>query len=248
MTLPVFAVAGATLRDLGRFLLRHPVMILIAALCTIPIHYRLTLVELAGQDAPSLKIFSVSWLLNVASAILWLPLCLLAVREVVLGRSAGFQLGPPSSATVRYGAYNLAALSAMLVISSAAPDILLVQVAKLLLAVALSWFLLRTTLAFSALALGRHDLGIARSITRTAGLTWRLLAIVALPVAAIAVGLLAAMIAMTDVLDAPDGDALIYPLAFAGVAGQFVVLGIAIAGAHVYRLLEGSALQNGRYW
>lgn len=247
MTLPVLAVAGATLRDLARFLLRHPLMVLVATICTIPFHHRLVLVERAGQDAPSLENFATSWLLNVSSTILWLPLCLLAVREVILGRNVDFRIGRPSFATLRYGAYNVVALSAMLVISSDVPASSVIMAAKLVFAIALAWVLLRTTLAFSALALGRQDLGLAQSIARTGGLTWQLLAIVVLPVAATMACIFAIMITMTDVLDAVDGDAYIYLLAFAGVASELGVLGIAIAGAHVYRLLEAGVPQNGRY-
>lgn len=248
MTLPVLLVAGATLRDLLRFPLRHPSMVLIATICAIPINYRLVLVDLAGQDAPSLQNFGASWLLSVLSAILWLPLCLLAIREVVSGRAVDFRIGAPSVASLRYGAYNIVALSIMLVISSSVPASPVIMVAKLVFAIVLSWLLLRTTLAFSALALGRQDLGLAQSIARTDGLTWRLLAVVVLPGAATMAGIVGIMIAMTGGMDVADGDAYIYPLTFAGVASQGVVVGIAIAGAHVYRLLDGTVPQNGRYW
>lgn len=247
MTLPVFAVAGATVRDLARFVLRHPFAVVVATVCVVPIEYRLALAEVSDRDTSSPQNFAVSWALTIATQLVWLPLLLLAIREVVSGEKLRLRVGTPSAAAGRYAVYNLALLSASLATFAKGPESVVAVVAKLILAVALTWFALRTTLAFSALALGRQDLGLAQSIARTAGLTWRLLAIFLLPVAVMMAGIFMLMAAMTAFLDVADGDAYLYPIVFLSVASQFVLLAPAIAGAHVYRVLDGTVPQNGKY-
>ncbi|MBX9874569.1 MAG: hypothetical protein K2X84_06910, partial [Beijerinckiaceae bacterium] len=109
-----------------------------------------------------------------------------------------------------------------------------------------AWFSLRATLTFTSLALGRLDLGFARSIERTRGQTLRLLAILLLPLAVfIAAALTVMLVALANEAD-PDLDLPEWS-ALAVVTVQLFMLTAAIAGAQVYRRLEAATPQNGRY-
>lgn len=247
MTLPVFSIAVATLRDIARFALNHPLAVAIATICVVPIEYHLALMEVSGRAMSSPPNFAVAWALSVAAQLIWLPLFLLAIREVVSGQKLRLQAGRPSAATGRYAAYNVALLLASLATFAGSLESAGAAIVRLVLAVVLCWLAIRTTLTFSALALGRLDLGLIQSIARTTGLTWRLLAIMLVPAAAMMAVIFAFMAAMSTLLDVADGDAYLYPIVFLSVACQFALFVPAIAGAHVYRRLEGDAGQNGRY-
>lgn len=246
MNLPVFGIASATLRDLWRVPLRHPFAVLFAVICSIVLAYWFPSMEPGsgvasfGQAVRS----SASLLLEMMA---WLPLWLIAIREVASGQAMALRLaGRPSAATVRYAAYTAAILLTLASISLIDWDSP-AKVASLMAAMlGATWFLLRTTLTFTSLALGRLDLGFARSIARTSGQTLRLLAIAFLPFTALALIVLAAigLAIATDL--APELESPHWPI-MAAVTGQFGMLAATIAGAHIYRRLEGAPPQNGRY-
>lgn len=249
MTLPVFAIVMATMRDFARFLVRHPLAILLAIACSILLDRWLGSPR-AGYDGPApLASVAQSGLSALAQMLVCLPLWLVAIREVVSGKDLPLRFdGPPSPATWRYTFYNAALLLAIDLVSlidGSAPVMMIVALAFM---IGFIWFSLRTTLTFTSLALGRLDLGFARSIGKTSGQTLRLLAILLLPLAAFLAAALALMLLALALANDADPD-LEGPQwsALAVVTGQLFMLATAIAGAHIYRRLETGPPQNGRY-
>jgi len=247
MKLPVFAVVMAAMRDFARFVMRHPLAVLVAIAGSILLDRWLGPAYAESDRPMSLDGVAQSGASVLAQLLVWLPLWLVAVREVVSGQALPLRLGGlPSPATQRYALYNAAIMLAaepLSLIDSRAP---VAGILVLALAVGAAWFSLRATLTFTSLALGRLDLGFARSIERTRGQTLRLLAILLLPLAVfIAAALTVMLVALANEAD-PDLDLPEWS-ARAVVTVQLFMLTAAIAGAQVYRRLEAATPQNGRY-
>jgi hypothetical protein len=247
MKLPVFAVARAAMGDFARFVIRHPLAVLVAIAGSILLDRWLG-PAYAGSDRPtSLAGVAQSGVSVLAQLLVWLPLRLVAVREVVSGQVLPLRLGGlPSPATQRYALYNAAVMLAAESVSLIDGSAPVAGIVALAFAVGAAWFSLRSTLTFTSLALGKLDLGFARSIERTRGQTLRLLAILLLPLAVfIAAALAVMLVALANGAD-PDPDLPDWS-ALAVVAAQLFLLTAAIAGAQVYRRLEAAPPQNGRY-
>lgn len=249
MKLSVFGIVWAALRDLARLALQHPVAVLIATACIVPINYRLVLLELSEPASSSPITVVESLVLSALAFIIWLPLTLTAIRQSVAGTRLGLGLGRvPSAATCQYAAYGvLLQLAAGLAGTVTAPAFAIIP------AVTLSWFAARTTLTFTALAVGRRDLGLARSIAMTSKRTVRLIAIALVTIAVVMVfalvlafGLLVAL-AIADVIDVADIENRLNALTLLGAWSSFANLATALAGAHIYRAIEPDSAQNGRY-
>ena len=100
MKLPVIAIIVTTIRDLGCVILRHPLMVALALACSIAVEQWLR--------PPSVQHGAAAFLGSSASTVLqlivWLPLWLIATREVVSGEAVALRFtGAPSEATWRYG-------------------------------------------------------------------------------------------------------------------------------------------------
>lgn len=246
-TLPVFAIVMATMRDFVRFIVRHPLAILLAIAGSILLDQWLGKSSAVGDGAVSLDTFALSCTSVVAQLIVWLPLGLVAIREVVSDAALPLRLDRwPSAATWRYGIYNAVLLLAAEPISLIDEWTPSMAAAVLAIMIGLIWFSVRATLTFTSLALGRLDLGFARSIAKTSGQTLRLLAIMLLPLAPFVV----AAVALLLLRGANDADLDVETSlwsAIAVVTAQLFMLAAAIAGAHVYRHLEAAPPQNGRY-
>ncbi|KRE09664.1 hypothetical protein ASE63_03775 [Bosea sp. Root381] len=247
MKLPVFAVVTAALRDFARFLIRHPLAVLLAMACCVLLDRWLGLPLDETDDPATFAGLLQSCMSVLAQFLVCLPLWLVAVREVVSGTALPLRLdGPPSPATQRYALFNavlLLAAEPILLLDGNSP-LLMVVIPALLIGSIL--FSLRATLTFTSLALGRLDLGFARSIAKTSGQTLRLLAILLLPLAAFAATALALMLLafMSGADPELNGS---YWSALAVITAQLFMICAAIAGAHIYRRLEADLPQNGRY-
>ena len=250
MKLPVFGIVWAALRDLARLALQHPVALLIATACIVPINYRLALIELSEPASSSPITVVESLALSALAFIIWLPLTLTAIRQSVAGIRLSLGLGcVPSAATCQYAAYGvLMQLAAGLAGTVAASSAF-----AIIPAVTLSWFAARTTLTFTALAVGRRDLGLARSIAMTSKRTVRLIAIALVTIAVVMVfalvlafGLIVAL-AIADVIDVADIENRLNALTLLGAWSSLANLATALAGAHIYRAIEPESTQNGRY-
>ncbi len=247
MKLPVFAVVMAAMQDFARFVIRHPLAVLVAIAGSILLDRWLGPAYTGSERPVSLAGVAQSSASVLAQLLVWLPLWLIAIREIVSGRTLPLRLGGlPSPATQRYALYNavlMLAAEPLSLIDGRAP---VAGIVTLAFTVGVAWFSLRATLTFTSLALGRLDLGFARSIESTRGQTLRLLAILLLPLAifitaALAVMLVALATEVDPDLHLPQWSAL------AVVAAQLFLLTAAIAGAHIYRRLEAAPPQNGRY-
>lgn len=239
MSLPVLAITVATLRVVPRIFRRHTWATLAAFACSFPFEYRDSLAQLAGEEGTFGEILE-NWLATMASLAIQLPLTLIAIREAATHQIASLDLRwPPSEATLRYAACSALVLTASMLIGKIDGASGATVLARFALQLLLGWFVLRSTLAFTALALGRHDLGFALSIRWLSGQTLRLFGILALPVAAI--WLPAAVVGCLAISLLNIGDARITAAALVTV--QFVInLTIVIAGAHIYRSVEGGSL------
>ena len=247
MKLPVFAVVTATSRDFMRFLMRHPLAVLLAIACSVLLDRWLGVPLDESDNQATFASLLQSCASVLAQFSVCLPLWLVAVREVVSGTALPLRLdGPPSPATLRYALFNallLLAAEPVLLLDGRSPLLMVVLTAALVGSI---WFSLRATLTFTALALGRLDLGFARSITKTSGQTLRLLAILLLPLMAFAAMALALML-LAVVSDAdPELTGPHWP-ALAVITAQLFMLCAAIAGAHIYRRLDMEPPQNGTY-
>lgn len=247
MKLPVLTIVSATLRDLLRFVAQHPFAVSIASACTLPLTYQLGLMEWADGRQASPRPVAAPLALSMLCSIIWLPLYVVAIRQTAFKETVRVAIGGmPSAATLRYAVYMLALLSVSQVALSGgrAPGLV---VAQAVVGFALTWFCLRTTLTFTALALGRLDLSLVQSIRRTSGQTFRLLAILALTLATVLAPAFIAAGVLTGVLDEADTDSRSLALAAIGVWNELAALAVVMAGAHIYRLIETSPDQNGRY-
>jgi len=244
----VFAVVGAALRDLVIFIRQRPATVLLATAITAPLEYWIALTALAAEDNGSLKFFAAALALSILALVVWLPLWLVATRHIVSGvEERVYWGGALSEATLRYAVYNVFVLVSVQSLSSDWSDSVAALIVKVAFGLALTWFAVRTTLFFTALAVGRRDLGVSQSIARTSGQTFRLVGILVLTLtAALAIPFVAAVV-LVLILGEMGGDARLYPTAFFGVMGQFAALTTVMAGAHIYRVIEQDVPQNGRY-
>ncbi len=237
MKLPVVAIIIATTRDFGRVLLHHPLMVALALACSIAVEQWLRPPS-TEQGLPAFLGSSASTLLEL---IVWLPLWLVATREVVSGETRELRFDcAPSAATWRYSIYSALLMLAFEPILRI--DLTLMTVAAaLVVSVAAIWFSLRATLTFTSLALGRLDMDIARSIAETTGQTLRLVAIMYMVPVVTAAAVVALVLAVSTDDPAANFDT---PFATAMSEGaiQLLMLAGAIAGANVYRWLDPHGL------
>lgn len=179
--IPVLTVVGFACRDTLRFAIRHPTLLLITFACSLPFEFARAVHEADRIDQSTVSAFATSWLISAIMLMIWLPALIIAVRETVFSEIVS--LSPRqilSASTYRYGLYSIGMLllgeliAAIPVESWAWAGLIIIG------AVAFCFIFLRTTLTFTALALGRFDLGLAQSYRRTNGQTHRLLAVTAL--------------------------------------------------------------------
>ncbi len=239
MKLPVIAIIVTTTRDLGCVLSRHPLIVALALAFSIAVEQWLR-PHSVEHGAAALLGSSASTVLQL---IVWLPLWLVATREVVFGEAVALRFtGAPSAATWRYGTYSALIMLAFEPILWL--DRTLVTVAAAILVPATTiWFSLRATLTFTSLALGRLDMGITRSIAATSGQTLRLAAIMYLVPAVIAGAVVALVLAVPTEDPAANFDTEFAAAMFA-VTIQLLMLAGAIAGANVYRWLDPHGLRT----
>jgi hypothetical protein len=253
--IPVLTVVGLTFRDTLRFAIRHPTLLLITLVCSVPFEFALAVQEADTVEPSTVSAFVTSWLISAIVVVIWLPALIIAVRETVF--SENVSLSPRqflSASTYRYGLYSMGMLLVGDLIAAIPVESLTSAGLAIIGAIAFCFILLRVTLTFTALALGRLDLGFDQSYRRTTGQTLRLLGVTALLLTIaglIALGaLIVSILAGFDPTGAAD-DAVASPYPrtalglFVGVCG----LTMAVAGAHIYRLIEGAPAepQNGRY-
>jgi hypothetical protein len=253
--IPVLTVVGLTFRDTLRFAIRHPTLLLVTLACSLPFEFARAIPEIDDIDRSTPLAFGMSWLLSTMIMLICLPAYFMAIRATLHSEAVTLSARQfLSESTRRYAIYS----AGMMLVSELIAVIPIEALASASLAIvgrfAFTFVVVRTTLTFTALALGRLDLGFWESYRRTTGQTLRLFAVATLPPAILAVIAWAAMmvgaLAGFDPTDPyADADARYFARVALGILLQVMALTVAVAGAEIYRLIEGAPAepQNGRY-